>query len=430
MTLVRSFAVAACLASLAGALAGCREPVPAAGPWRGEITLHGQQVPFNFEIQQGAAGLAVRYLNAADRVSVEDVRWDGRELQLNFPSYSSRLTARLTAGVLRGEIELVRPGRRHRLPFTAQAGATYRFFAEPDAQAADFGGRWAMQLGNTTDGTTEPAVAIFEQRGAALTGTVMLQSGDYRYLQGDVRGRRFALSAFDGGGVQLWQGELAADGSTGGTLHTVTSNGARWTARRDAAARLADPATLTTMRAGVTRLEFSFPELDGGEVSLADERFRGKVVLVILAGSWCANCHDEARTMGPIYAAYRDRGLEVVYLMYEYTDRFVDAAPQMRAYRERYDITAPMLYVGSSARDTRGRSLPMLNDVYAFPTTIFVDRRGDVRKIHTAFAGPATGAAHVEYQREFRATVESLLAEAATRSAVDAHRSAAGIQAD
>ena len=41
-------------------------------------------------------------------------------------------------------------------------------------------------------------------------------------------------------------------------------------------------------------------------VSLDDERFEGKVVIVTLNGTWCPNCNDEARFMAPFHQQYRE----------------------------------------------------------------------------------------------------------------------------
>jgi hypothetical protein len=55
--------------------------------------------------------------------------------------------------------------------------------------------------------------------------------------------------------------------------------------------------------------------------------------------------------------------------------------------------------------------LPMLDRVYAFPTTIFIDRMGKVRKIHTGFSGPATGDHYTQFVSEVKTTLDQLLAE-------------------
>ncbi|MDJ0927533.1 MAG: TlpA disulfide reductase family protein, partial [Gammaproteobacteria bacterium] len=189
--------------------------------------------------------------------------------------------------------------------------------------------------------------------------------------------------------------------------------GAEWNARRNDEFRLLDPTTLTYLKPGYDTIDFSFPDLEGNLVSPGDARFDGQVLLVILGGSWCSTCHDEAQFMVPFYAEHHDRGLEVIYVMFEYSDRFEDVADQLYAFRDRYRIEHPILFAGDAARDSRGSLLPMLNNIVAFPTTLFVDRQGRVRRIHTAFPGPATGQEHEDYKREFRAFVDSLLREPA-----------------
>jgi hypothetical protein len=57
------------------------------------------------------------------------------------------------------------------------------------------------------------------------------------------------------------------------------------------------------------------------------------------------------------------------------------------------------------------KSLPMLADYKGFPTTIIVDKKGDVRKIHTGFSGPGTGKYYTEFVHEFEKLTDDLLAE-------------------
>jgi hypothetical protein len=45
------------------------------------------------------------------------------------------------------------------------------------------------------------------------------------------------------------------------------------------------------------------------------------------------------------------------------------------------------------------------------PTSVFIDKKGKVRKIHTGFNGPATGEKFAEFKAEFTGFVEELLEE-------------------
>lgn len=414
----------------AGLLAACapRDPgagevggsAPAAGQpplrdgiWRAEVQHFGRVLPFTFQVRRDAAGeVEVTYLNGPERMPVEKVVYDGGEqLQLAFPSYSANLAATVREGRLEGEIVLTRRDRTLRLPVTAIHGQDYRFFPERAAEYADLGGRWEVEISVPAFGFTQPAMALLTQDGPSLSGTVLTQVGDFRFLAGEVRGNELYLSAFDGGGTQLWLATLQPDGTLAGSFDSVTYGNANWTARRNPDFELEDPLAVTYLKPGFDRVDFTFPDLDGRPVSLSDPRFAGKVVLVVIGGSWCPSCHDEAMFMVPFLAEYAARGLEVVYVMFEYSDDFSAVEGQLRAFRDRYGIKHPVLFAGDSSRQSRGELIPALNDITAFPTTLFIDRRGKVRRIHTAFPGPATGQLHLDYQRELRSFVGMLLDE-------------------
>ena len=146
-------------------------------------------------------------------------------------------------------------------------------------------------------------------------------------------------------------------------------------------------------------------------VSNADARFLGKVVLVSITGSWCPNCHDEAAFLAQLYRDLRGEGLEVVSLQFEHFGDFAQAAAATRRFRDKFDIEYTTLIAGTSDRDEAAKALPQLTGVFAYPTTIWIDRTGTVRKIHAGFSGPATGEHYTTLKREFTEFTQQLLAE-------------------
>ena len=56
-------------------------------------------------------------------------------------------------------------------------------------------------------------------------------------------------------------------------------------------------------------------------------------------------------------------------------------------------------------------TLPALNRVLAFPTTIFIGRDGKVKHIHTGFSGPGTGIYYEQFKERFNQIVNELLNE-------------------
>src|SRR5688572_32350676 len=182
-------------------------------------------------------------------------------------------------------------------------------------------------------------------------------------------------------------------------------------ARRNVDATLEGAGPSTKLKDQTSRFDFTFRDVDGNEVSLHDEKFRGKVVVVSLGGSWCPNCHDEAMFLVPFYKEYRPKGVEIIALMFERHGEFERAAQAVRGYRKDLGIQFPTLIAGLSETEDASKALPMLSGIYGYPTTLIIDRKGVVRDTHVGFSGPATGRHYDEYVAEFRALIDQLVAE-------------------
>ena len=221
----------------------------------------------------------------------------------------------------------------------------------------------------------------------------------------------FFLSTFDGAHAYLYKGRIDGKGHSTGTYWSGLASREEFAGKRDEMRSLGDAENVTQMRADADGLDFTFPDLEGKPVSLKDPQFAGKVVIVALGGSWCPNCHDEAAFLGPYYMQNRERGLEVVELMFEHFGDFPQAAAATRRFREKFNLQYAMLIAGTSDKDHAAKRLPQLNGVFAFPTTVFLDRKGRVRRIYTGFSGPGTGEHYQKLIEDFDATVEQLLAE-------------------
>lgn len=421
---------------LAGGLAlavlgGCGKPaptlpegaIPAAtlqdGTYRAVLQTPSGELPFGLELAHEGEGDArkpvLTLINGAERVRVTEVRIDRDTLGAQMPGYANRLTATASADGLVGSVSMLRPGgTRVELPLRATRGQTHRFFTDEEAGTeppVSVAGRWAITF--TSGDKTSPGIAELTQSGRTVTGTVLTPTGDQRFIAGEVRGRGLYLSRFDGGTPLVYRATLDDAGQLAGTLQYGSWSQETFTAKRDDQARLPDASTLTHVKDPSAPFAFSFPGLDGKPVALSDPAFKGKVVVVMLGGSWCPNCHDEAEFMVPFYGRYQAKGLAVVQLMFEHFGDLPQATAAAKRFRDQYQLPYPVLIAGISDKQDAATRLPQLDRIFAFPTTLVLDRQGRVRKVHTGFSGKATGAHWEEYQREFTALIEQLLAEPA-----------------
>ncbi|NND44673.1 MAG: TlpA family protein disulfide reductase [Xanthomonadales bacterium] len=402
--------------TLVALLVACSEPDQATAPaepvtdWRVLIQLPEAELPVRLHLAPD--GSEAWFANGPERVEVGEIARAGEGWVLRFPVFNNTVTLRPTAAGFEGELTLVKRGYEQVMPLTAAPHPGYRFIEDPQPEV-DVTGRWSVTF-TEDDGAQSEAVGEFDQQGSSVVGTFLTAKGDYRYLAGDVDGRRILLSTFDGAHAFVFSAELRADGTLEGDFWSGTKWHEDWVAERNFEARLPDAYQLTYLNDGYDRLEFTFPDLDGKPVSLSDERFRDKVVLVSLAGSWCPNCADEMAFLAPVYRENRDRGLEMVTLLYEHFEDFERAARQGRAMAQKHGAEWKMLVAGISDKTAAAETLPMLNHVLAFPTLIFIDRNGAVRHIHTGFSGPGTGQHYQAFKEKFETLLESLLQEPAS----------------
>lgn len=375
--------------------------------WRLEIQLPDTVLPVQLHLANDLT--EAWFINGAERVDIPQIGLDGNRLQLRFPSFNNTFDLVLEEQSLNGQLTLVKRGYEQYMPVTGIRGLSHRFSVDP-VSSTNVTGRWEVVF-TEDDGATYDAIGEFDQQGDRVVGTFLTAKGDYRFLEGELDGNTLKLSTFDGAHAFVFTAQVNGAGELVGDFWSGTQWHESWVARKNFEAELPDSYSLTYLKEGYDSLEFSFPDLEGQAKSLSDEKYRGKVVLVTLSGSWCPNCADESVFLTEYFRENRDRGLEIITLLYEHFEDFERSAAQGKALKERYDIEYDLLVAGTSDKTQAAETLPMLNHVLAFPTLLFIDRAGQVRRIHTGFSGPGTGAYYTDFVNEFNELMDELLAE-------------------
>lgn len=406
------------LLSLPSACSGQSSPATVKpGQYRAILKTPGGELPFGLDIQPNADNpnmYMVFALNGNERLPMDAATLQGDSLHIPMALFESELVAKIAGNLLRGVYRRQRVGQPiQTLPFEAQHGLSYRFTPDGKTAAADLTGKWATTFDSKTGRVdTVNAVGVFDQKGSRLAGTFLTPTGDYRYLDGNVVGDSLFLSCFDGSHLYLFKAKYnPATKTLRGGLWAGISSYEPWAARFDPAAELPDPSKLTFLKPGAKTLNFSFPQPNGKPVSLADPRFKNKVTVVQILGSWCPNCMDETNFLSPWYKKNKQRGVEVVGLAFERSPDMAVSGPKIERMKQRFQMDYPVALAGTNDKAQASKSLPDLNAVVAFPTTIFVDRKGQVRHIHTGFSGPGTGKYYDQYVEEFNRLVDKLVSE-------------------
>ncbi|MBS1533023.1 MAG: TlpA family protein disulfide reductase [Bacteroidetes bacterium] len=382
------------------------------GIWRGALkNSAGNELPFNFEVKENAGGQQLIVMNGAERIKVTGIKFKGDSVLFRMPLFNSEFKLRSNGAGLTGKWIKHYADRDMSMDFSAEPGQSWRFFKAAEKPAFNITGRWSATFGE--DGKKDIRVGEFKQVGAHVTGTFLTTTGDDRYLEGTVAGNKLYLSTFDGGHAFLFIAEIKDQKTLlNGKDQSEYSEVTNWTAAADANAKLPDAYSLTYLKPGYKKIAFSFPDLNGEKVSLSDPRFKNKVVIVQMLGSWCPNCMDETPYLVSYYKKFHAKGVEVIGLAYERTSDFEKSKPLIQAVKNKFNVPYPLLITGYTMyHDDPMKSLPMLADYKGFPTTIIIDKKGVVRKIHTGFSGPGTGKYYTEFKDEFEKLTENLLAE-------------------
>ena len=391
-------------ALLAVAGVGCNARPHAAaleGVWNATVTVNKVEVPFRFEIEERDGALIGSFFDGNRRLPSATGRREGDQLVFTYPSYAATLTARVVEGRLVGQYAR---GSRAPFPFNATRSAV----TPATATAPAIDGLYVIPV-QSPKGETAWRF-IVRQDGAEVTASILRVDGDTGALTGRYDGSRFVLSHFSGARPLLLEVSRNADG----TLTLVQNKEKTLTAIRAGTPGLpvpTDSAQHTLIKDSTVPLRFTFKDLAGRVVTEQDPRFAGKVVVVSITGSWCPNCHDEAPFLVELRRAYHDKGLEVVAFSFEEAEQLADPA-RLRAFVAQYGIEYPVLLAGlpSSAPAT----LPQVEHLDAFPTTLFLGRDGRLRATHAGFPSAASGAFYTQAREEITATVERLLLESGT----------------
>ena len=373
------------------------------GLWDATVVVNNIEIPFRLELAGTGSAAKGSFFNGDEKVTSTTGSFENGALVLSFDEYETKLEATLKDGRLEGQYS--RGSRGAPYPFQAKR------FTPVTADAADvpaIAGLWNVQV-KSSKGESAWQL-IVRQSGGEVSAAILRVDGDTGALTGHYTSGKFVLSHFSGARPLRLELTPQADG----TLAVVQNKDNPLTAFRSEVARAkglpepSDPSRFTSVKDPSEPFRFSFPDLSGKVVSNTDDRFRGKVVIVSISGSWCPNCHDEAPFLVELYRKYHVQGLEVVSLSFEEAAQLKNPT-RLRAFNKRYGIEYTVLLPGEPKELTD--KVPQAVNLSSFPTTFYLGRDGRVRGVHAGFPGAASGKFHEEAKTEITADVERLLAE-------------------
>lgn len=382
--------------------------IPKKGYWKGELALTTNTfLPFSLFYDHKNNHLVV--INDEEKIVLEPIEKQGDSTVFGFVSFNSLLVFKNTGGKRISGYFLNKDRKtKGKIPFKATySGKKLKY--KKTKSAHDISGRWKTSFSASKE-DEYPAIGVFQQNNRGrVSGTFLTETGDYRYLSGEMNGSNLTLGCFDGSHAFLFTAELI-NNTLSGTFYSGSHWKTNWIAEPNEKFKLRDPNELTYLKAE-SEIKFSKPDTTGKEYTFPNQELEGKVVIIQLIGTWCPNCMDETNYFKELYANYHDRGLEIIAIGYEVPDNFEEQASRINRYSKKKNVPYPILVGGKASKDVASQDFSMLNKIISFPTAIILNKQGEVVQIHTGFNGPGTGDLYIKHVSETNALIERLLNE-------------------
>lgn len=389
-----------------------QRPIPVQSMWNGTVELgQGIVLPFRMSLDLSAAKPTGYFLVGDEKTPIPEISTSGDSLVFGFSEYGAEMRGTWNGSQWVGDY------LRHR----ASGTKSFVFSASPEDSASngvagDSSGA-ASPTGNFQvlfqgqDRVDDTTGAKMWTRDGRLFGTFIAPDGDYGLLAGKQVGSGIQLSRFTG-----WQAiaiTLERGGETwSGSFHAASNDKPRpFILQPRADLNVATrPEMRTAMKNPNAEFVFSGVSISGETVRHTDDRFKDKALIVDIMGTWCHNCLDEAPLLQQLQEQYGKDGLEVVGLSFEISDDLDLAKKNLRLYKDRFGLTTTLLFCGSLDDANIDKQLrSQLDNFFAYPTTLFIDRKRMVQAIHSGFKGPGTGDGFQSQVREFHELTTKLV---------------------
>ena len=392
-----------------------------------ELNLGAKIMPVRMSVAKNSAGEYFGTIhNAEEKIETLPFRFKEDSIFIRTPMFNSEFKGKIKYDSYNKFIESISGNWRnymkagvYEIPFKAISKESpfpdYNNDILPNGAKyypSQLDGKWEVTFSSGTKDEYK-SIGVFKSEDLKITGTFMTETGDYRYLEGlGNMVDSIQLSCFDGSHAFYFD---FMPNKTIDTLRGIFFSGKHWNepwvAVRNNKFELANPDSLTFLKDDFNEISFSFPNLDNEKVTFPSEKYKNKVTIIQIMGTWCPNCMDETKVLSDFYNAYHVKGLEVIALAFETSTEFTKSSKDVATHKNYFKAPYEFLIAGQSGVKNASAALPMLNKVMSFPTTIFIDKKGVVRKISTGFYGPSTGAYYTRYIEQTSAFIEKMLAE-------------------
>ncbi len=401
--MIRFLAPALCASSLL--FSGCNDSVNSpsktdprleiAGMYRFALLLNPEELPFTGDLNFSDGNWKLTIYNGQEEIVVREIRVTEDSIIAMMPVFQSELKGRIeSSDLITGSYINYSKSDTSSIPFIAEKGKDYRFTSTKSTSVLPE--QYHARFVNA-DGSFSESILILANEQGRIKGTFLTETGDYRYLDGNIMNERVYLSSFDGAHAYYFEAYIKGDSLVNGIFRSGQKSITKWNAFADSSFVLRKADQLTYLNDGYEFIDFSLSNQHGDTVSWNDMQLQNKVVILDIMGSWCPNCMDATRALKTLSEPYSNAELHVIPIAFELTDDFQVAKKRIDKMQKDLDIQGEFLFGGYASKANATAKFPMLNHIMSFPTLIVIDKNRKIQLIYTGFYGPGTGKYHEEF---------------------------------
>jgi thiol-disulfide isomerase/thioredoxin len=384
---------------------GCKTEVDINGHWRINISLQDKTLPVIVKLKKQGPSLSGFLVNSKEKIPLEG-QIDKGEFFFQIGANYAEFRGKLKDGELKGFwIRTNKLG--YKVPFTGTKTSITDLYKKYESSNLPFNftGNWKIKLNESKTG-----LGVFKQIGSRVHGSILTTTGDYRYLDGYIKGSKLTLTGFDG--VFSYVMTLLVNGeSFSGIMQAGKAYKQEISGVKDSEFKLEDPLSLTGMTK--TKIDpFKYATFDDKIVDFSNPEYLNKVKVIQVFGSWCPNCLDETQ----YFVEWQNKNsaklndVKFIAMAFEKFETPELAVKALRKTKAKMKMNYPIILADYKSTKTVQEHLPLTNFL-AFPTTIILNKKNEVIKVHTGFSGQATGIFFDQFTNMYNDTIDKLIKE-------------------
>ncbi len=380
--------------------------------WIGSFNIGNEEkINFEFTISEKQKNKYITILNGKEKIRLEALKLDEDSVIAKFINFPTLLKFKIISKDSINGRWINSLKKDYSIPFTAvQSNLERTNFNNNEKPSIQIKGEWKTKFYTKVDTTYYYSIGLFDQKKDRITGTFLTETGDYRYLAGNIYANEMELTAFDGSHVYLFKAKYdSITQKIEGVFKSGTHFHNYFTSERDSNFELKKSTEITYVQE-IKPLTFNMLTVNNEPRTFHTEDYKNKVTLIQVMGTWCSNCVDETLYLKKLDKKYKKKGLTIIGLAFEIGTTTSHQLETIKNYHQKFDLHYP-IYLGGNANKKYAAEVfkNIFNGIFSFPTTILLDKTGNIVQIHTGFNGPSTGKFYKNYTHQTNQLIKKLL---------------------